>query len=206
MGCCGGDKAGAEARAQEEQRQRDIAAGMANIDRQFAGFDQAFYDKRKQDQLAFALPQVSQQRQGANRAVSFQLARQGLLRSSAAEQAARELDQQTGLSLQQVSDQAAESANQLRRDVEGERSNLLSQLHASGDPALAASRAIATSANLRLPSPLAPVGRLFEDLTNQYTNKQLAGVWNATAGGTGPSYSFRSAASPMPSQTSRIIK
>lgn len=203
MGCCGGSDPGIEARRAELERQLAIRSGTSQINKVFEGFTPSFYKARGDAYRSFAMPQLSSQQRGATKALSFALARQGLLRSSAAEQASRDLDQQAGLSLQQIEDQATAQESQLRRDVEGERGNLLTQLHATGDPNLASQRAIATAANLRLPSTFAPIGQLFSDLTNQYTNRQLAGIWNSTA--SGPTSSWRSTSSPMPRTPSRVI-
>lgn len=169
------------------------------------GFDDTFYNQRKQDYQNFALPQLAYQQKAAQKALSFSLARQGLLHSGASEQAGRELSRQSGLSLQQIVDQGQEQENTLRNNVESERSRLINQLNATANPNIAAQQAVASASNLRLPSVFAPIGGLFTDLTNQYVNKNLAGIWNNAGAGSGSSYGYRAPSMAVPGTVSRVI-
>lgn len=187
--------------------QKRVAAGKLFGGKETSGgFDNAFYDKRKQDYLNFGIPQLAYQQKAAQKALSFSLARQGILHSGAAEQAGRDLSRQSGLGLQQVTDQATEQANTLRSNVEQERSRLINQLNATGDPNIASQQAVAAASTLRLPSTFAPIGNLFSDLTNQYVNKNLMGIWNNAGTGTGSVWGGgRVTNSAMPTNPSRII-
>jgi len=183
MGMCGGDYDPSEAaRWAEIQRQGAIGQGQKNINQQFSGFGPAFYDARKQSYLNFATPQLSQQVQDTGKGLTFQLARQGLLHSGAAEQQGRALQRTVLQSQQQLSDTAANETNQLRQSVEQERSRLTNQLVNSGDPTLARQQAYSAAQNLQLPSMFAPIGQAFQQFGQQYLNKQMNQAWSSPYG------------------------
>src|SRR5262245_48615275 len=72
MGGGGAPDAGKE----EEKRQKQIRKGVSAIDKQFAMFDPAFYDRLGSSYDAFAAPQVDQQYKDASDQLQFALARQ----------------------------------------------------------------------------------------------------------------------------------
>lgn len=179
MGCCGGGGDPAKlARQEEAARQARISEGLASIDTAFKGFNSPFYDARKQAYLAFALPTLGDQYQEQRKGLTYQLARQGLLHSSSAEQGVRALEKATGTAKQQIVDEASQQEKQLRMDVEGQRSQLVNQLNATSDPSIAQQQSYAAASNLRLPSAFAPVGQLFQTFAQQYVNKKLGDVYN----------------------------
>lgn len=138
------------------------------------GFDDAFYQQREKDYLGYALPTFERQNAEAGRNLTYSLARSGLLSSSAGNQKRTDLEIYGGQKRREIADQAAGSANDLRRTVEGQRSQLVSQLQASGDPDSSAQLALASAKAYRAPTSLAPIGNFFEDWTRAYATNQQA--------------------------------
>lgn len=184
MGLCGSGTDPVEAaRAAEADRRAGIEQGQQNISQAFKGFDPAFYDARKQAYLNYATPQLATQTQSTGKALTFQLARQGLLHSGAAEQQARALQRSTLQAQQGVSDEASNQANQLRQSVEQERSRLTNQLVNSADPNIASQQSLASASNLHLPSTFAPIGDAFQSFAQQNINRNLAQIYQQPYGG-----------------------
>ena len=175
MGCCGGGDGGAAAqRAEEEARQARIREGIGAVNTQFEGFNDAFYDKRKEAYSAFALPQLGQQFQDTSRQLSYRNANAGLLDSSGARFLNDSLQREMTKQRQGIADMGQQQANQLRRDVEGERSNLILQTQASADPSLAAQQAMQQAGSLQLPSTFAPVSNFLSGWAQNYLTNQVA--------------------------------
>lgn len=137
------------------------------------GFDDKFYQDRQQAFLDTAMPEFQQQFGQTRRGLAYELARRGLLNSSSAINKESQLTRYAGNKEREISDAALGSANQLRADVENQRSNLVNQLIASGDPSLASQNALSSAAQFRAPSPVAPLGNLFNDWTSLYMSNQL---------------------------------
>lgn len=167
------------------------------------GFNDAFFNQRKQDYLTFATPELANQAQESRKQLAFTLGRQGLLSSGAAEQGTAGLNRAVGVAQRGLVDTAQQQENELRQNVEQERSRLINQLNATGDPNIAAQGAVQSAANLRLPSTFAPVGSLFQTFAQQYVNRNLANLYNQ---GNGSFYSGvpRASLAPLPA-TSRNI-
>ena len=106
-------------------------------------FDQNFYDQRKQAYIDNYTPQLAQQFADARNQLSFALARAGLLRSSVAADKVARLNAENTVQTDTIANKAESSASDLRNQVEDERSNLITQLNASADPAGTANLALA---------------------------------------------------------------
>jgi hypothetical protein len=176
MGLCGssGGNPGAEARALEDQRQARITQGLQSIDQTFGKFDEGFYKKRQQDYTNFAMPQLYQQLAQTNRQGFFGLANRGLHNSSAANEFGSNLAKETNVQKQGIVDTGIAQAQQLRKDVEGQRSNLTAQLQASADPTTASQQALSVAGSYSLPGAFQPIGNLFQNFAQLYANNQIA--------------------------------
>ena len=164
----GGDDGAKAARREEEARQKRISDAISGIDQQFAGFDDAFFGKRAKAYQDFALPQLGEQYQDQARNLSFRMAGQGLLDSSAAQFLTNKLNRATSQQRQGLVDESLRQANQLRSQVAGEKANLYGQAQVAADPANAARLATASAANLQLPSTFAPVSNFLSGWANTY--------------------------------------
>lgn len=179
MSCCGGgDNAARKARELEDQRQARIQSGVADINNIFSGFNDKFYKGRADAYTGYALPQFTQQFGNANRNLTYALADRGLTNSSAARKQQSDLSFQGNVQKQGIIDTGAQQANQLRSQVEGQRSNLISQLQASADPATSSQLALSQAQSLSLPSTFAPLGNLFSNYAKNYALNAQAQAYN----------------------------
>lgn len=173
------------ARAEEEARQGRIKAGTAAINEKFAGFDDQFYEKRKQEFADFANPDVQRQYKDAQGGVLYGLARSGNLASSERARQLGVVDRERDTATMRVADKGAEYANNARTQVESNRTDLINQVNATGDSTLAANQAMNRAATLR-PSPaFEGLGSLFENSGSIIKAGRQAEYYNPGAPGVG---------------------
>lgn len=177
MGCGKSDN-GAEQRRLEAERLANIEQGKAAIDEAFSGFDDNFYEQRAQEYEDYANPQLYQQYDRTQKNLAYALARAGLGNSSAAAEKSSALDKELAQQQRNMVDTGKAGANELRRTVEGQRSNLISQLEASADPGAAASLATRTAQAYEVPQTFQPIGQFFETWTRNYLANKTAEQYN----------------------------
>jgi len=148
------------------------------------GFDDSFYDARKQAYIDYASPQVEDQYSKANKELTYALARGGNLNSSVRGEKAADLQKLYDLNMQDVADKALSYETQARNNVEDARANLITTLNATGDAEQAASSAIARSQALSQPAAYSPLGQLFADFTNTLGIQAAQERAAAASGGT----------------------
>lgn len=174
----GGSNLGGSQRKQELERKQAINRGQQLIDAQFAGFDDNFYDQRAQDYEDFAAPQLGQQFTRTGNSLTYDLARRGIRNSTVAGQKRSALELENAQQLRNVADTGMAQANELRQTVEGQRSNLVSQLNASADPGQAGAAALRTAQAYQKPTSFAPIGDMFADWTRNYLANQTARAYD----------------------------
>lgn len=130
------------------------------------GFDEPFYEGRKQAYLDYANPQVDTQYQDAVKNLTFALGRNGLLDSSVRADKSGKLQQSYDTQRQGVADKALDYETQARNQVEQARQNLISTLNVTGDASGAANSAITQAKTLQAAPAFDPIGSLFEDATS----------------------------------------
>lgn len=163
----GSQKASNTARYDEIQRQERIREGTDRIDGIFGGqFNDDYYGGRRQAFLDYATPQLDDQFADASKALTYQLARQGLLDSSVRADKTAELQKKYDLNKQQIGDQALSYETEARNNVEKSRSDLITMLNATGDAEGAANSAMARSDALSQPQAFSPLTSLFADFTS----------------------------------------
>jgi hypothetical protein len=177
MGCGGSDN-GDELREQERARVARIETGKKSIDAAFEGFDDEFYNQRVKEYEDFAVPQLNTQYDRTKKNLMYSLARSGLLNSSTEVEKGGALDTELAQKYRDVVDTGKGQANALRRDVEGQRNNLVAQLQASGDPGSAANLALRTAQAYEQPTSFAPIGNFFEGWTRNYLANETARQYN----------------------------
>jgi hypothetical protein len=169
MGMCGNNnKAAEQQRALEETRLKNIAIGNEAIDKEFAGFDDNFYDSRAKDYEAYAKPKLEKEFGNTKRNLVYSLARSGLMGGSVDAEKNANLEDERRQQLRNVSDAGQAQANELRQTVEGQRSNLTAQLQASADPGAAANLALRTAQAYQKPTSYAPIGNFFKEWTGNF--------------------------------------
>lgn len=134
----------------------------------FEGFQPDFFNQRAQDYVNNALPQLANQYQSTKASLGYGLANRGLINSSAQRAQMSELDRETGQAKQQLADTGQNQANALKTQVEGARSDAISKLYQTGDPAQATAQAISSAAQFHVPSTFAPISNMFSNLLSQY--------------------------------------
>lgn len=173
----GGDAGAGDARADAAARERRILRGLEKIDQKFAGFDQGFYDQRAKAYEDYALPELAGQYDTAKRGLAYAMANRGLLNSGAMDRESANLARLAEQQKQTVADTGIGQANELRTNIANDRSQLVSQLEASANPAEIGSLAQARAAQYQAPSSFGPVGQFFADWTNNYlTNLRARAV------------------------------
>jgi hypothetical protein len=158
----GGDsKIAKQSRADEVARQERIRSGMASIDQAFSGFGDAFFSKRAKDYEAYAVPQLERQARQQRESLIYALARTGNLDSSAAINKSAELTEDENAARIDVANTGLNMANDLRRQVEGTRGNVVAELNATGDSQAASAAALRGVRDLTQPAGFSPLGNLF---------------------------------------------
>lgn len=179
---CGGgggrDNSADQAAAREQQRRSRINSGISRIDEALAPFNDEFFAGHQQAFLDNSLPQLDKSFTDAQKDLIFALSRSGLLQSSTAAGRQRGLDEERARFERELNDQAVSFANQGRSNLESTRSNLISQLNATEDPALAASSAAREAGLLQAPPTFSPLGDFVfnasEELKN-FSNRSTGG-------------------------------
>ncbi len=171
-----------QARAQEVARQKRIDQGLGNINSTFAKFDDEFYDDRAKSYTSYAMPQEQMQEDKARRGLAYTLANAGLSDSGSAVDRNAILDKESGIQKRAIADKGIGVANDLRNQVEGQRTSLVNQLESTADPNVAATGAYAAASNLHAPTPMEPLGDLFGDFTRAYVVNQTAKSYSNNGG------------------------
>jgi hypothetical protein len=152
-------------RADEVARQQRIAQGMTSINNTFdnptTGFTDKFYAGQKQAYMDYASPQIDHQYENAKNSEVYALSRSGLLDSTAGQRENSELSLTNDQARMDTANQAQNFENSARSNVENTRSNLVSQLNATGDNAAASAAAVRQAQNLYQPVGFSPLGNAF---------------------------------------------
>lgn len=159
----------------------------------FEGFNEAFYKKRADDYVNFALPQVADQYRMNRDQMAFGLSNRGLSDSSVGNEARSNLERLSGVARQQVAETGIEQANMLKKDVEAARQRDIAQLYQSANPSQGVQSAISNAMQLRAPSTFAPIANMFGNLAQQYYTNQILNSYRPTYGA--PGYDFSEAIS-----------
>ncbi|MGU3358881.1 hypothetical protein ACLBWX_00965 [Methylobacterium sp. M6A4_1b] len=164
----GASKAAAAARADETARQATIRQGTQAVNDTFSQFDQPFFDKQRDSYTGFALPQLDDQYGKAQKTLTYALARDGNLNSSAQAVQNAELQKTYDTQRLAIADQGQNFANQARSSVEDARGNLISTLNATGDATQAAQSAAARAGALSAPQGYSALGDAFGAVLNGF--------------------------------------
>ncbi|MGP4752406.1 hypothetical protein [Agrobacterium pusense] len=147
-----------------------------------SGFDDAYFDGRRQAYIDYANPQLEQQYADAQKQLTFALTRGGLLDSSVRAEKTGELQKLYDVNKQKIADEALSHATQARNSVEDARSNLIATLNATGDAEGAASSAITRASALSQPAAYSPLSQLFAEFSAGLGTQAALERANAYAG------------------------
>jgi hypothetical protein len=156
-----------EARDRETLRQNRLNAGKAAIDQLFGptNFGDPFFNRYRDASLDYNLPQLETQYNRARDNLTYDLARAGTLRSSAAGQAQGILEGERGVNEAGLRARADTDTATLRQSIASQQQQALNQLFSTEDPDVAANTATHMVANAQLAQPQqTPLGDLFRPL------------------------------------------
>lgn len=148
-----------------EYRQGDLITGSETYDTgaRSGGIGDDFYNKFRQAQTDYYLPDVERQFGKAKDQLTYNLARAGTSQSSIAGEQLADLIYQNQNNVASVNAKADAATADLRKRVASEKSAALSQLYATEDPSLAANEALSRVRTINDVSPeLNPLGDIFK--------------------------------------------
>lgn len=164
---------------------------LSQVASKVGGFGDDFFNKRATAYQDFALPQVQQQYEDQQKALTFALARGGNIQSSLSSDKNAELDKDYGLQKQAVYDTGQDYVNQGKADLASQKASAVSLLQATADPD-AAYNVAQTSANQLSAMPaFQPLNSVVKNvasglgtyLNNQSTADAIAKAQQGSAGG-----------------------
>ncbi len=157
----------AEAKQKENKRQARLDQGKGVIDTMFSNenFGDPFYDKYKKAELDYTMPQLQTQYDTAKNNMTYDLARAGTLRSSAAGYAQKLLESQNAVNEAGIRAKADTDTAALRDSIASQKNQALNQLYQTEDPTVAATTAANSVANAQLQQPnTGALGDLFKPI------------------------------------------
>ena len=130
------------------------------------GFGDDYYQRQANNYSAYATPQLDRAYGLAKNDMVYALDRSGILQSKAAIDKNTELTDQFDQSRLDIANKAQDLANQSRQNVENVRSNLVTQLNATGDDQAAANGALRQAQALSQPqTAYSPLSNLFSSFS-----------------------------------------
>ena len=156
--------------ARELIRQNDVKKGKANIDTNFAQFNDPYYTGYEKAYAANYTPQINKQYNTSVGKMMSALAERGMDRSSVGAAAQGDLYGEKVNAEASIASDARSAADGLRSNVENTKSNLYAMNNASADPAAANAMALGQSKSLVAPPPVSPLGDVFAAAMQPFNN------------------------------------
>lgn len=203
---CGGGDSGAyaaQARADEIARQERIQAGMGRINQTFSGFNDNFFNKRKEEFMKSMNPQAVKQYQQANENLAYSLARKGLTDSSERAKSEGILQEQMKNARYDIAQRASDLANQQKQGLEENKSSLIGQLNATGDAGTAAAKAANAASNLANQQSYSLLGNMFANTAGLVSDARTAGYYDKNSAGAQPYFSNIRGSTPTKENTQK---
>lgn len=155
------------ARAEEEARQARIRAGESNIDAAFGqAFSPDYYSGYQKAYEGASIPELDDQLRRAREKLTLSLSRSGNLTSSAGARLFGDLRERDLSERAAIRDRAMSAVNNLKGQVENERTQLYNLNRASADPSKAATMAASAIQPLQGGPQISPLGDVFASLLN----------------------------------------
>jgi hypothetical protein len=161
---------------QDQKREERARRGMAEVDAMFdggftrngqrhRGFDDSFFDQRRQAYLDFANPQVDRQFGDAGDQLVFALSRAGTGQSSMAARRHADLRRDYDQERERVAMRAANEEGSARQAVSDERSRITSLVQSGARPDAVSAMLPSVAQALDIRPNYGPVGPLFQSAT-----------------------------------------
>jgi hypothetical protein len=154
-----------QATDKENLRQARLNQGKTAIDNLFGptNFGDDFYNKYNKAELDYTTPQLADQYAQAKQGMTYDLARAGTLRSTAAGYAQGLLEKQNAVNEAGVTAKADTDTAALRQSIASQQQQAYNQLYATEDPTVAANTAATSVGNAQLTQPnLTPLTDAFK--------------------------------------------
>lgn len=164
----------ADEQAQEallQKKQANLTANQGAINSSFDGtFTPDFYGNYAKQLMSYWQPDLNQQHTDAQHKLNYTFADAQPGGGSAAADAFGRLQKAYDTAELTANDNATAQSNQLRSNVEGQRSALLSSVSGDTDPGAAVATTNRTIGNIPLAPAYSPLGDVFSSLTGQFAN------------------------------------
>lgn len=138
-----------------------LYTGFENV----PGFDDNFYATRENAFVQNAMPQLEDKYADAKKQILFALQRKGLSSSTAAGQEQARLENQFNQYRTDISSKAKQYTQGVRGDIENSRNQLINQLIATENPAMAATGAVRAAEAASAPPAFDPIGSFVFDVS-----------------------------------------
>lgn len=174
-----------EARARETERQGRLSTGVNTINRMFnpeqyggdamSGFNDAYYDRYRQSQLDYYMPELTKQYDKAKENLTYDHARAGTLNSSMSSQNLADLAYQNDLNKANIISTADNATAQQRANVNSQKQALINQLYSTENPDVASNLALNSVRTIQNQTPqFSTIGELFKNAVVGATNAYSA--------------------------------
>ncbi len=177
-----------KARQAEEERQARIRSGTRSINQTFGQFDNKFFSGVQDSYSDYALPELDKQANDAREQLTYSLARNGTLDSSARSHEFGRLADLYNTAKLNIADQARSYATDARSNVEKNRADLIAMLQGTGDAQGATQAALARAETLAQPPAYSPLGQIFTDFTSGLGTQAALEKSYALGSGIEPTY------------------
>ena len=108
----------------------------------------------------------------------FKMANQGLRNSSQANKIGESLATELGTQKQNVVNTGMAQASDLKKNVENQRANLISEANVANDPSGVAAGALGTASAFSAPSAMPAIGNAFSNWANMWLAKTTANTYS----------------------------
>lgn len=167
-------QAQAEQAAAEAARQSRIREGQANIDTAFGQFDDNYFGNFQKSFTDFYNPQIADQYARAKDKLIAALAGRGTLESTVGAAKFGDLEKTKLDSEADIGNRAVDETNNLRKQVEGTKSNLYEINRGAADPAGINARAIGEATSIVAPRTQSPLGDVFSTVLGSFARTNRA--------------------------------
>jgi hypothetical protein len=176
------EAAAQKAREAEARRQEAITAGANDISNIFGQFDDNFYNKRSQNYIDYATPELDRQYQAQQKSLISQLARTGNLNSSLRGDMLSDLQRQYDSQKMDIASKARNYSQDAKASVEAQRAALLESNSQLADAGLVNSKAQAAASSLTVDPQYSSLGTLISNLSSGISSNKTTAA-GTTAGG-----------------------
>lgn len=188
------------ARQAEAQRQAWITQGRSAIDNVFSAFNDDFFDNYARTYQSQYFPEINQQFADSRGKLASSLARTGMSASSTGARLTNQLQTAFDKQRQNVSSSALDAANQLRQQVEQQRSRLYDMNTGAVDPSVLANNARSVASSFQAPPAYSPLGDVFSAAIDPIVAASAA-AQNSSKG-----FNLGTYKSPIAQQPSTIVR